>query len=59
MSKKLKGPNSNAAARLREFYNSVIRKPLNEEDKIELRKVFNKKIQIKKVAKSNQDIGSR
>lgn len=57
MNEKLKGPNKNAAARLREFYNNVIRKPLTEEDKVELRKIFNKKDQNKKAAKPDQDAG--
>lgn len=65
MSSPLKGPKKNAAENLRKFYNTVIRKPLSEQDKIELRQIFRKEnqseeaeeIKPKKIAKHDQDAG--
>ncbi len=60
MSTPLKGPKKDAVARLRDFYNKVVRKPLTEQDKAEIREVFKKKEKAaekaKKIAKPNQDM---
>lgn len=40
MNEELKGPKKGAHIRLREFYNNVVRKPLTEKEKTELRDFF-------------------
>ena len=60
-----KGTQKNAVARLREFYNTVIRRPLTEQEKEKLRDVFKKENtseepkadSSKKIAKPEQDAG--
>ena len=40
---KKKGPEYDGAKKMREFYNSVIQKPLNKEQKEKLKETFGKK----------------
>ena len=61
MSKILKGPKEGAAARLREIYSKIIKRPISPEQRKDLEEVFKKRDQStdteksKKIAKSESD----
>jgi len=54
--KQKKGPKFDGAEKMRDFYHSVIKKPLTEDDKKKLKAVFGKKKEIKVTNKNFGDL---
>lgn len=65
MSISVKNSKKGTVAKFKEFYNKVVRKPLSQDDREELRDAFKKKDQAeeiektepKKIAKPDRDMG--